>query len=523
MSFIRLPEVEIPLPERIVYAVEGVHSALSTAYQWLRISSEWFTISAELYQHLRANALLLICVSLIFWPLLLSLVTAATVMGTWSFWLLTTAVFGVLQLFYVVYQFIMIFFDILGLSLFKTYTMVRNRILMYIGKAGVNDQSRSRRLVWRERLEEAGNYENFLKVQIEAHVPEPKKLERRRSDPAIMRSTSHGNMEQLDSPKRISRNRSYSSLITAGSEDVEPVHQAADPEVVDELGEMAALMLTTTKQRLKEARQTALIHEDDSAAASTLKQLLQGVVKRNHLNLDNFLIKNARTVASQGQYGLSSRSRKVIHAYFEEVEKGLDWIADAPIAEGDSPNSESIMEGDEADEGSNEFPFFDKTKRRTAELNERINLVRKIRANVGRTSLMLSGGGAQAMYHLGVVRALIESNVYQDIKVISGTSGGSITAAMCALKTPEELHKHVCVSTVSTDYMLTGEQGRRNIRWFPTVSRLQCFLFFCCLGFLTCGFSLWNSTRLQLTDMAKTWLKTKLMVDSAVSSESTIL
>jgi hypothetical protein len=30
------------------------------------------------------------------------------------------------------------------------------------------------------------------------------------------------------------------------------------------------------------------------------------------------------------------------------------------------------------------------------------------------------------MYHLGVVRALIESKLYDDIKVISGTSGGSI-------------------------------------------------------------------------------------------------
>ena len=75
----------------------------------------------------------------------------------------------------------------------------------------------------------------------------------------------------------------------------------------------------------------------------------------------------------------------------------------------------------------------------------------------------------QAMYHLGVVRALIEAGVYQDIKVISGTSGGSITAAMCALKTPEELHKDVCVPTVSTDYGLSGEQKEKDIRWFPTV------------------------------------------------------
>jgi len=65
--------------------------------------------------------------------------------------------------------------------------------------------------------------------------------------------------------------------------------------------------------------------------------------------------------------------------------------------------------------------------------------------------------------------ALIESGTYQDIKVISGTSGGSISAAMCALKTPEELLRDVCVPHVSTDYGLTGQQQKENIRWFPSV------------------------------------------------------
>ena len=450
MSFIRLPEVEIPLPSVVVYLLETTHESLSVTYSWLLKACDWFKISPELYDHLKANALLLVCVSLIFWPLLLSLITAVTTMGAWSFWLLTTAIFGVLQLFYVVYQFVMIAVDILGLSILKTYTMLRNRAMNYLGRAGTWDQARNRRLVWKDRLEAAGSYENFLKIQIEAHTPAPKKLERRRSDPAIMRSSSFGKMEGLDSPKRMSRNRSYSSLMTAGSEDTEHV-QPVDEEVVEELGEMAAVMLTTTKQRLKEARQTAMKHEEDAEAMSTLKQLLQGVVKRNHLNVDNFLIQNARAVASSGQYGLSSRSRKVIHSYFEEVEKGLDWIADAPLPEeSTSPKNESILEGDESDEAGHELPFSH-IRNRTAEINDRITLIRKIRANVGRTSLMLSGGGAQvrfwstsalqniakfsvhwtclfhkAMYHLGVVRALIEANVYQDIKVISGMSANAM-------------------------------------------------------------------------------------------------
>jgi TAG lipase / steryl ester hydrolase / phospholipase A2 / LPA acyltransferase len=104
---------------------------------------------------------------------------------------------------------------------------------------------------------------------------------------------------------------------------------------------------------------------------------------------------------------------------------------------------------------------------------------------------MFSGGGAQAMYHLGIIRALIESNHYDSIKVISGTSGGSIIAAMCAIKTTQEMYEQICVSHISTDYGLTGEQKRRNIRWFPSPF-----------------------------EMAAYWFKNKLLVDSAMFRET---
>ena len=100
-----------------------------------------------------------------------------------------------------------------------------------------------------------------------------------------------------------------------------------------------------------------------------------------------------------------------------------------------------------------------------------------MKQNTGRTALMLSGGGAQAMYHAGIIRALIEANVYKDIRVVSGTSGGSIIAAMCAMKTDAELFEKVCVPWVSTDYKQDGEQKRRNIRWFPTVAEMASYWF----------------------------------------------
>ena len=49
---------------------------------------------------------------------------------------------------------------------------------------------------------------------------------------------------------------------------------------------------------------------------------------------------------------------------------------------------------------------------------------KRMKQNMGHTALMLSGGGAQAMYHLGTFKALIESGLYEHIPVVSGTSGG---------------------------------------------------------------------------------------------------
>jgi len=48
----------------------------------------------------------------------------------------------------------------------------------------------------------------------------------------------------------------------------------------------------------------------------------------------------------------------------------------------------------------------------------------------------------------------------------------SIVAAMCAIKTPDELLRDICVSTVSTDYMRTGEMKRLGVSWFPSLYRM---------------------------------------------------
>jgi len=55
----------------------------------------------------------------------------------------------------------------------------------------------------------------------------------------------------------------------------------------------------------------------------------------------------------------------------------------------------------------------------------------------GRAALCLSGGGAVALYHLGLVHELLRHGLLPS--VISGTSGGSLTAGMLAVRTGDEM------------------------------------------------------------------------------------
>lgn len=48
---------------------------------------------------------------------------------------------------------------------------------------------------------------------------------------------------------------------------------------------------------------------------------------------------------------------------------------------------------------------------------EKMTFFKKARRALGQTALMLSGGGAIAMYHAGVIRALIKTGLYKYVYV----------------------------------------------------------------------------------------------------------
>jgi hypothetical protein len=125
---------------------------------------------------------------------------------------------------------------------------------------------------------------------------------------------------------------------------------------------------------------------------AVLKYLLTGIVKRNHLNAESILVENAQLVMEYGRHRLSKDSRNLIHGYYQEVQACLDYIADSEVIPSlcqKQDISHPISPKDDDD-------LSNLASEQHSELYDRIHLMRKMRHNVGRTALMLSGGGAQA-------------------------------------------------------------------------------------------------------------------------------
>jgi hypothetical protein len=90
------------------------------------------------------------------------------------------------------------------------------------------------------------------------------------------------------------------------------------------------------------------------------------------------------------------------------------------------------------------------------EPSKKLAFFHKAALSMGHTALCLSGGGSLGMYHMGVVKALIDQHLYEHIHIVSGASGGSLVAAMCATRTQAEL-----LETVTGMYRHTSRSAHR--------------------------------------------------------------
>lgn len=161
-------------------------------------------------------------------------------------------------------------------------------------------------------------------------------------------------------------------------------------------------------------------------------------------------------------------SKRVIEAYVAEVVSAIRWLQEV--------------------DHTATHPAFT--------LAEKISCFERCSVCLGHTALCLSGGGSLAMYHMGVVKALIECDALPTI--ISGTSGGSIVAGMLAFKTNQEMISEVITEDIAIRYLPA--------RWFPPLlDQLFNFLREGCLvtseGFEACTRAYYGTVTFQVSSL----------------------
>jgi hypothetical protein len=138
-----------------------------------------------------------------------------------------------------------------------------------------------------------------------------------------------------------------------------------------------------------------------------------------------FLLRTSlsRNLGDMGNPELYTKSRvgtkRLIEDYIDEVVKQLIYICDSP---------------DTADNT----------------LDNKLDFFRNTRQYFGRTALLLSGGATLGLNHVGVIKALHECHLLP--RIISGSSVGSIIAALVCSKTDSELFDFLHVRLLSYNY-----------------------------------------------------------------------
>jgi len=147
---------------------------------------------------------------------------------------------------------------------------------------------------------------------------------------------------------------------------------------------------------------------DHQLISDRLKSLKASIETKEHATLlktlRSGLLRNLGGLANASLYTRVHHGTKhLIEEYVKTVLEGLQII----IAEYDAPLKDK-------------FDFFWET-----------------RQAFGRSALLLSGGASLGLYHIGVIKALFEHNLLP--RVISGSSVGSIIAAIIATRLDDEL------------------------------------------------------------------------------------
>ncbi|RMZ83453.1 hypothetical protein DV737_g1578, partial [Chaetothyriales sp. CBS 132003] len=134
---------------------------------------------------------------------------------------------------------------------------------------------------------------------------------------------------------------------------------------------------------------------DQGGAMEELKTLLESCIKNNFVGVESPRLYSETYIGT----------KDLVQQFVERVEQGLNAIL----------GSKLVSRDDKA-------AFF-----------------KHLELNYGRTALCLSGGATFAYYHFGVIRALLNA---KDLpRIVTGTSGGALVAALVATRTDGELEQ----------------------------------------------------------------------------------
>ncbi|KAJ3179314.1 hypothetical protein HDU87_002923 [Geranomyces variabilis] len=150
------------------------------------------------------------------------------------------------------------------------------------------------------------------------------------------------------------------------------------------------------------ATQRVNISARANATRDVMKILQHGACKHNFGGIEN------EQLYSHTYLG----TKYLVEGFLDEVCKNLQRVAESP----------DVSEDDKHE-------FFKKAAR-----------------NYGRTALCLSGGASLGYYHVGVVKSLFDEKLLPHI--ITGTSAGSLIAALICCRTDEELVEEVFVPSI---------------------------------------------------------------------------
>lgn len=85
------------------------------------------------------------------------------------------------------------------------------------------------------------------------------------------------------------------------------------------------------------------------------------------------------------------------------------------------------------------------------EIRSRIDFFKTLRHSLGNTALLLSGGGSLGVYHVGVLKGIIESGMLP--RIVAGSSAGSIIASLLCTHTEDEFDDLLSLTTINFNFI----------------------------------------------------------------------